>query len=253
VRVLGCYPAYALDMAHRPDERTAAETRRAEAEHRWPAAAAVLVGLALYLLLPSSFAPVLRWILSGAVLALLLPLVALNPRRMSRETAWSRGLGIAFALLLLGANQVALGQLVVRLVGGAEHPGSDGPALLLAALQVWVVNVIAFALVYWELDRGGPVARRHDARADLPPADFRFPQDEDHDAVAEVASRSSRESDWMPGYVDYLYFSASNQMAFSPTDTMPLSHRAKLLMAAQAFIGFALLALVIARAVSLLG
>jgi hypothetical protein len=103
------------------------------------------------------------------------------------------------------------------------------------------------------MDRGGPVARRHQNRSELDPADFRFPQDEDHDAIDEVAARSSGKSDWAAGYVDYLYFSLTNSMAFSPTDSMPLSHRAKMLMGLESFTGFVILALVIARGVSLLG
>jgi uncharacterized membrane protein len=178
-----------------------------------------------------------------------IPLLILNPHRLRRETAWSRRLGAGTALLLLVANQVALVQLVFLLA----TQRSDGPGLLLAAVQVWVTNVITFALIYWEMDRGGPVARRLQPRAKVKPADFRFPQDEDHDAIDEVRGRSSKVSDWMPGYIDYLYFSASDSMAFSPTDAMPLSHRAKLLMAFEAFAGFVILALVIARAVSLLG
>lgn len=113
--------------------------------------------------------------------------------------------------------------------------------------------MIAFALVFWVLDRGGPVVRATVPRPDLPLADFRFPQDEDHDAIDEVARGSSRHADWVPNYIDYFSFSLSNSMAFSPTDTMPLTHRAKLLMALESFAGFVLLALVIARAVSLIG
>jgi uncharacterized membrane protein len=116
-----------------------------------------------------------------------------------------------------------------------------------------VTNVIAFGLAYWELDRGGPVSRRVKARPQLPHADFRFPQDEDSDAVREVAVGSSEHSGWVAAFVDYLYFSLTNSMAFSPTDVMPLTTRAKALMGLQAFIAFVILALVIARAVSLLG
>jgi hypothetical protein len=86
----------------------------------------------------------------------------------------------------------------------------------------------------------------------MPVADFRFPQDEDHDAIDEVAARSSKRTGWVASFVDYLYFSLSNSMAFSPTDTMPLSGRAKVMMGLEAAGGFVLLALVIARAVSLL-
>jgi hypothetical protein len=97
------------------------------------------------------------------------------------------------------------------------------------------------------------VSRRRKARDELPKADFRFPQDEDGDAVEEVAAGSSIHSDWAAGYVDYAYFSLTNSMAFSPTDVMPLSYRAKTLMGVEAFTAFVILALVIARAVSLLG
>ena len=89
-------------------------------------------------------------------------------------------------------------------------------------------------------------------RAVLPPADFRFPQDEDHDAVDEVAARSAVKSDWSPAFLDYFYVSVTNSSAFSPTDTMPLSHRAKMLMAIESVSALMLSVLVIARGVSLL-
>jgi uncharacterized membrane protein len=224
--------------------------QRAEAERRWPVVIAIVVALALYALLPSTFTPVLRYAVVVVSAGILVALIFLNPARLSRETRWSRVLSALQALLLLVANQVALVQLIIQLVE-ARH--ADGPAILLAALQVWATNVIAFGVLYWEIDRGGPVARRRDQRADLPKADFRFPQDEDHDTVDEVRAGSSKTSDWMPGYLDYLYFSATDSMAFSPTDVMPLSARAKALMLFEAFAGFVILALVIARAVSLLG
>lgn len=226
-----------------------AKDARNQAEHRWPAAIAILTALVLYALLPSSFTPGLRYTVVGLCAAMFIPLLILNPHHLTRETKWSRWLGGGIALVLLLANLVALAQLIYFLATQA----SDGPGLLLAAVQVWVTNVIVFALVYWEMDRGGPVARRLLPREQVKLADFRFPQDEDHDAIDEVRARSSRVADWMPGYIDYLYFSASDSMAFSPTDAMPLTHRAKLLMVLEAFAGFVILALVIARAVSLLG
>ena len=226
------------------------EADPARAERRWPAAIALIVALTLYALLPSSFFPALRYVVVGIGLVLLIPLFAVNPVRLRRETPLTRWLSIGQTLLLLLANQVALVQLIVQLVTGSKD---DGPTLLLAALQVWIANVIVFALLYWELDRGGPVARVQEKRENLAMADFRFPQDEDHDAVTEVAVRSSVKLNWTASFLDYLYFSASNSMAFSPTDSMPLSHRAKMLMLLESFAGFVILALVIARAVSLLG
>jgi uncharacterized membrane protein len=224
--------------------------RQARAEHRWPAVIGLLVALALYATLPPTFLPGIRYTVVIVGLGLLVPLVALNPRRLTRQTRWSKYLSVGQALLLVVANEAALVQLVILLTNSNNR---SGPTLLLAALQVWVTNVIAFALVYWELDRGGPVSRRHAPRHELPKADFRFPQDEDHDAVKEVAARSSVKTGWTASFIDYVYFSLSNSMAFSPTDTMPLSVRAKSLMGLEALGGFVLLALVIAHAVSLLG
>lgn len=224
--------------------------RTARAEHRWPAVVALLVALTLYATLPSSFFPPLRWAVVGVGIALLVPLIAINPLRFDRQTKWSRPLSLIQTIVLLAANQFALVQLVHQLVTDTT---AEGPTLLLAALQVWVTNVIVFALLYWELDRGGPVSRTRAKRSDLPNADFRFPQDEDHDAIDEVSKRSSGKSDWTASFIDYLYFSASNSMAFSPTDAMPLSRRAKALMGTESFAGFVILALVIAKAVSLLG
>ncbi|MGO4807810.1 hypothetical protein AB4089_22125 [Arthrobacter sp. 2MCAF15] len=220
------------------------------AEHRWPAVIGLLIALGLYAALPSAFLPAVRYTVVAIGLLMLIPLLILNPRRLHKETRWSKRLATGQALLLVAANGVALVQLIILLT---DSGSGDGRTLLLAALQIWVTNVIAFALVFWELDRGGPVARRNTHRENLPAADFRFPQDEDHDAVTEVATRSSVKSGWVASFVDYTYFSLSNSMAFSPTDTMPLSPRAKMMMGLEAAGGFVLLALVIAHAVSLLG
>jgi len=222
---------------------------RAQAEHRWPAAIGVMVILVSYALLPPDFFGVVRYGVVALCVGLLAAVVVINPHRMVRQTAWSRRLGVVLALTIGITNQALLVVLVQLLVANTE----DGPTVLLAAFQVWLTNVIGFALLYWELDRGGPVVRTQRKRSEIPPADFRFPQDEDHDASPEVAAHSSKTSDWLPGFVDYLYFSGSDSMAFSPTDVMPLTHRAKLLMGLEAFAGFVLLALVIARGVSLLG
>ena len=225
------------------------DSPQARAEHRWPAVLALLIALGLYATLPSAFLPGLRYTVVAVGLAMLIPLLILNPRRLHKETRWSKNLATGQALLLVAANGFALVQLIILLTTSGN---SNGPTILLAALQIWVTNIIAFALAFWELDRGGPVSRRHADRKDMPVADFRFPQDEDHDAIDEVAARSSKRTGWVASFVDYLYFSLSNSMAFSPTDTMPLSGRAKVMMGLEAAGGFVLLALVIARAVSLL-
>lgn len=227
-----------------------AQERRSATEYRWPPVAAILVALALYATLPSDVPVVLRVVVVAVGLILIVPVVVLNPRRIDRETRWSRRLSVTQVLLLLVANHVALAIVMHALLSSEKK---DGPLILLATLQVWVTNVIAYGLAYWELDRGGPVSRRIRPRNRLPHADFRFPQDEDADAVREVAAGSSEHSGWVAAFIDYLYFSLTNSMAFSPTDVMPLTTRAKILMGLESFVAFVILALVIARAVSLLG
>ncbi|KQQ95180.1 hypothetical protein ASF62_01130 [Leifsonia sp. Leaf325] len=224
-------------------------TRTARIEHRWPAVLALVVALALYGALPNDLITVQRYVTVAIGILLLIPLIAINPHHLSRQTRWSRTLSLALAIVVVLSNQITIVSLVLLLVGGSEA----GPSLLQSALQVWVANVIGFALLYWEIDRGGPVVRTMAKRSELPKADFRFPQDEDDDAIDEVAAGSSATSDWTASFVDYFYFSLSNSMAFSPTDAMPLTSRAKLLMSLESFGGFVILALVIARAVSLIG
>jgi uncharacterized membrane protein len=219
-------------------------------EHRWPAATALLVALALYATLPSVFPAPLRVAVVVIGLGLLIPLLIANPVRFERQTRLTRAASVTQSLVLLVANQVAIVVLIVSLVTASTGSASH---VLLGSLQVWATNVIAVALVLWELDRGGPVDRSVLDRPQLPAADLRFSQDEDHDASDEVAAGASKVTDWRPTFIDYLYTSLSNSMAFSASDSMPLSPRAKILMGLQAFSGFVILALVIARAVSLLG
>lgn len=225
-----------------------ADTERGE--HRWPAVGAILVALTLYALLPSSFFLPVRIAVIAICVLLLIPVVAINPVRFNRQTTWSRRASVAGTIVLAVANHIALVQLVIQLVQAKSD--ADG-TLLLAATQVWITHVIVYALIYWEMDRGGPVVRSTAKRADLPLADVRFPQDEDHDAIAEVAAGSSQKVNWTASFVDYAYFSLTNTMAFAPPDAMPLRARTKILVGLQSFGGFVILVLVIARAVSLLG
>ncbi len=225
------------------------QTTGRRGEVRFPAVLAVLVAVTLQAVLPNRLVLGPRLLLPALELLLLIPLIAANPVRLTRETRASRVVSLTLVLLIASTNTVVLGLLVDALLDGKA---SDGKQLLTAALQVWLTNVIAFGLVYWELDRGGPVARTQRPREELPRADFRFPQDEDHDAIDEVAAGSSAKTDWVPVLVDYLYVSVTNSSAFSPTDTMPLLSRTKLLMAVQSMSALVLSLLVVARAVGAL-
>jgi hypothetical protein len=113
--------------------------------------------------------------------------------------------------------------------------------LLARGASVYLTNIIVFGLWYWEWDRGGPVAR---AKGERPYPDFLFPQ---------MATPHVAKPNWRPTFVDYLYVSVTNVMAFSPTDTMPLARWAKALMTVQAMVALSTAALVISRAVNVLG
>lgn len=221
-------------MTGRNAETTESPARPARPEHRWPATIAIVIAIVIYVLLPPTDEVVPRWIVPVLAASMLVPLLVLNPHHFTKQTTWSRRLSIGIAVLLLAANQIEVVITVMHLVQGT----SSAATILLSALQVWVTDVVAFALIYWELDRSGPFARRMNSDDERP--DFRFPQED------------SGPTKWESGFFDYVYFSLSNMMAFSPTDVMPLTTRAKAFMAVQAFTGFVLLALVISRAVNIL-
>lgn len=228
-----------------PEKEEVAGRRSARGEQRLPPAAAVVVAGLTYALLPTDLLLAPRFVIPALEIALLIALIATNPRRMTRQTRWSRKASIAQAIVVIMTNMVALGMLV----DATTKTSTPGGALLMAAMQVWFTNVIGFALLYWELDRGGPVARWSVPRTRMQPADWRFSQDENHDAVKEVAVTSSAKAGWVPSFVDYAYLSLTNSSAFSPTDTMPLSTRAKVLMGIQATAALLTSLMVIARAV----
>lgn len=215
-------------------------------EHRVPPTAAVIVAAVLYASLPGPLLIGPRLLIPALEVVLLVALVVTNPWHVTKETRLSRLASVTLAVLIAAGNFVSLALLVHQLIDASVKSGSG---LLLAALQVWVTNVIAFGLIYWELDRGGPVARTQLPRHEIPLADIRFSHDEDRDTVVEVSKGSSANADWMPTFVDYFYLSVTNSSAFGPTDTMPLSSRMKIMMALQATAALLTSLLVIARAV----
>lgn len=154
--------------------------------------------------------------------------------------ASTRGAALVLSGVIVGGNLIGIVVLVSALVtvSGDELGGGQ---LLLTAAVIWLTNIIVYSLWYWELDDGGPNERAKNER--LRP-DFRFPQDID----PELAPES-----WRPRVWDYLYLSVTNSAAFSPTDEMPLTVKAKLLMGSEAVLSLVLVVLVTARAVSALG
>jgi uncharacterized membrane protein len=212
--------------------------RVTQGEPRWPVSVAILAAVAMQLALPDRVALHPRGLLPGLEALLLIGLIAANPRRIDRESPPLRAASLLLIAVMSLANAFSAARLVIGLVQGTE--GQDAGPLLITGAAIWLTNVIVFSLWYWELDRGGPVARAHASHAH---PDFLFPQ---------MQSPELAPSDWEPGFVDYLYLSFTNATAFSPTDVLPLSSWAKLTMMLQSIVSLATVALVIARAVNIL-
>ena len=153
----------------------------------------------------------------------------------------SRNAALALLGLLVLGNIVALGILVDGLVT-TRSADLGGGELLLTAFAIYTTNVVVFGLLFWELDAGGPALRLQ--QRERTPSDLLFPQD-------EGSGPDPRR--WRPQAWDYLYVSLTNSIAFSPTDTMPLTVRAKLVMGLESAISAVTILLVAARAVNVLG
>jgi uncharacterized membrane protein len=144
---------------------------------------------------------------------------------------------MAVIALISAANAAAILLLVHYLVAGAH---TNARLLLRAGIHMWCMNAIVFALWFWQLDGGGPIARR--LHPDSGGArDFLFPQQTLDEARG-----------WQPGFLDYLYLAYTNATAFSPTDAMPLSKWAKVLMLVESAASLLLAIMVVARAVNIL-
>ncbi|MEU6089550.1 hypothetical protein ABZ865_22605 [Streptomyces sp. NPDC047085] len=207
-------------------------------EPRLAVTAVIGVAVVLQLVLPHRLALQPFWVLPALEVVLLAGLIAANPRRVEPRTRPLRWLGLGLISVISVANGLAAVRLVVELVSG--RAGKDAVPLLLTGGGIWLTNVIVFALWYWEWDRGGPMARVLGRRQH---ADFLFVQ---------MQSPELAPPDWEPAFLDYLYLSFTNSTAFSPTDVMPLSRWAKMLMMLQSSVSLVTMVLVVARAVNIL-
>lgn len=208
-------------------------------ESRLPVASAIVVAAALQLVLAQQFTLIHpRWLLPSLEIALLVTLVVLSPLRRTRYTPQGRYVSLLLVAIISLDNGFSAVLLDMGLINGTA--GDQAAPLLASAGAIYLTNVIAFGIWYWELDSGGPLAR---AAATRHYPDFLFPQMTQH----HLASKN-----WEPRFWDYLYVSFTNATAFSPTDTMPMPRWAKGLMAVQSAIALSTTALVIARAVNIL-
>jgi uncharacterized membrane protein len=200
----------------------------------WIAQLAILLAIILQLTVAEPLRVGPKYLVAGLELLLVFGISYTGPRR-HRESAKTH---LYVSVLLIGlvslANAAELALLIKALVNDASLPGKS---LLSGALAIFITNIIMFGLWYWELGSPGLSGRHKLAGHEH----FQFPQTQ------------SGNKNWQPLFTDYLYVSLTNGTAFSPTDTMPLSHAAKGLMSIQALISLLTVVLVTARAVNILG
>jgi hypothetical protein len=208
-------------------------------ESRWPPIAAIVVfmalNVALRVWLPSEGAIRAPWVVPAVEGALLVALLTSDPSGPAERRRLRRVALVLVGTLVVAAlwATVVLVDDLIRGTGVANSPSK----LLASGGVVWLGNNLAFALLYWLIDGGGPIARSRRAR----PVDFAFTQQ----LSPEVAPPG-----WRPVFLDYLHLGFTNATAFSPTDVMPLTHRAKYAMLVQSTVALALFGLVVARAVN---
>jgi hypothetical protein len=224
----------------RPEHHHRTESLRAALERHdpfWGPQLVVASALVLDLALPAKLTLGPAWLLPAVEGVLLIGLVIASPHPDLRHSPVRRRIAMGLIGLVSAVNAFSLVLLCHYLLHGGKEQGRP---LILAGVVLWVTNVLLFGLWYWELDRGGPVARAHTEEI-LP--DFLFPQ---------MAEPRYAPPGWTPQLVDYLYTSFTNATAFSPTDTMPLTVAAKWLMSAQSLTALTTIGLVVARAVNIL-
>lgn len=209
-------------------------------ESRLPPAAALVafmaINIALRVWLPGEGAIRINWLVPAIEGVLLGVLLLTNPSSYARHGVWVRRVGLALVCVLVAAALWATALLISDLIQG-EGVTQKPSELLASGAVVWLGNNLSFALLYWLMDGGGPVAR---TRLEAP-VDFAFTQH----MSPELASPN-----WRPVFLDYLHLGFTNATAFSPTDVMPLTLRAKYTMLVQATVALALFGLIVARAVN---
>lgn len=211
--------------------------KRHRGEHRWPVAIVVLLVIAMQYSLSQKLSLSFKnqiCLIEGVLLA---TVIVMNPKRISSHIPSARLTGLLLTSIMTISNTVSAIKLIDAMILGTLSSARD---LLFSAGSIWLTNVVVFALWYWELDRGGP-GNRAEARKPFP--DFMFPQMSDPGYAPPT---------WHPNFFDYLYTSFTNASAFSPTDVMPLTRWAKMLMLLQSLTALLTVGLVIARAVNIL-
>ena len=209
-------------------------------EPRWPVALTILVVLVLLTVLPDRVRLVPAWVpfLLSTIIFAAMAFVALTGGS-ERSLRIERLVLLLFYLIVSAGTIASLAYLTYEMINHSTELGGMG--LVTSSIAVWVDNVLMFSLLYWQVDRGGPEGRLKQATRRR---DWAFPQDD----IAEAQF-----AHWYPTFVDYLFLAYTTATAFSPTDALPLTARAKLLMMVESSISLATILVVVSRAINILG
>lgn len=214
------------------------QTRRIES--RWLVCLVVVAVFVLLTLLPGRVRVLPFWVGCALVAALIVSMLGLSLSTNKRR--WSRIEGIATLVFILVTEVALLHNLQFLLSQMVRNQVKlTGVTLLTSSIALWSTNVLIFAIVYWRIDRGGPEARANQAPT---PPDWLFPQG----TVPELAPRG-----WCPSFIDYFFLAFCTATAFSPTDALPLTSRAKALMMLESVLSLVTIIAVLARAINTLG
>lgn len=196
---------------------------------------ALLVGV-LYLALPDIVALGPRWLPLVLEAILLAPIVITHVLTPGALLPFKVARALAMALLF-----VVTGALIGSVVLLVLHITAlkSGAALLHPTALLWAINILVWAVWYWEIDGNGPRERHRHRR--LQATDFIFPQ-----------LAGGNPSGWRPGFVDYLFLAFCSSTTLGPADTFPLTHRAKLLMMVESGLSLLIVAVLVSRAVGIL-
>ena len=203
----------------------------------WHVQLALLITIAIQLTLPNKLSAFPTLLIPALIVICMIGLQILTPK----QPVFSSRLRRIVVLVLIASIAVANVTSLQLLFQAMLHASSSQAAqLLISAAGIYFTNIVIFGLLYWEIDDGGPGQRR---RASNDGRDFLFPQQN----LGYTLSKQ-----WYPTFLDYLYVSVTSATAFSPTDTLPLSRRAKLIMGTQALASLVIVVLIAARAINIL-
>jgi hypothetical protein len=204
----------------------------------WQLQLGVLAVIVMQFITDDSFLPYNKFLIIAFEAVLMVALAIVTSDGYHRVSRPRRGLAVVLVGIVAAINIFSLVFLVRALLTGS-HGSVSGVALLGNGFTIYLTNIFMFAMLYWELDGGGPDHRVVSSRQ----RDFLFPQ---------MIHKEFAGTNWLPGFTDYLYLSVTNVTNFASADTLPLSHKAKLLMMIQALVSVVAVVLVVARAIGVL-